>query len=109
MKRSEIAMIILIASFSMMITFALAQSLLGDKVKRTAKVERAVTVTEDVTKPSKRIFNSTAINPTIEVCVEKSTDDQTASSDCSSPETTSDSPEAENELSPEAEPTNNTN
>lgn len=86
MKRSEIAMIVLIASFSMMVTFALAQSLLGDKVKRTAQVEHAVKVSESIDEPSQRIFNSTAINPTIEVCVEKDSDDQTAASGCNEDE-----------------------
>lgn len=70
MKRSEIAMIILIASLSMLLTFTLAQSLLGDKIKRKASVEQAQAISEDLTDPAKRVFNKDAINPTVEVCIE---------------------------------------
>ena len=70
MKRSEIAMIILIASLSMLLTFTLAQSLLGDKIKRKASVEQAQEISKDLADPAKRVFNKDAINPTVEVCVE---------------------------------------
>lgn len=74
MKRSEIAMIVLIASLSMLLTFTLAQSLLGDKVKRKAYVEQTNKISENIETPAKRVFNKDAINPTVEVCVEKSQD-----------------------------------
>ena len=77
MKRTEIAMIILVASLSMILTFTLAQSLLGDKIKRKASVEYTSAVSEDLVEPSKRIFNSEAINPTVEVCVESDNNNNT--------------------------------
>lgn len=92
MKRSEIAMIILIASLSMLFTFTLAQSLLGDKVKRKASVEQTTAISDQLAKPAKRIFNKDAVNPTVEVCVEKTQADAggTASSgsDCTGSDTT---------------------
>ena len=75
MKRSEIAMIILVASLSMLFTFTLAQSLLGDKVKQTASVEQTNAISQDLEQPAKRVFNAEAINPTVEVCVESSQQD----------------------------------
>lgn len=76
MKRTEIAMIVLIASLSMMLTFTLVQALLGDTIKQTASVEKATAISQDITSPSKRIFNDRAINPTVEVCVEASNEDE---------------------------------
>lgn len=78
MKRSEIAMIILIASLSMLFTFTLAQSLLGDKVKRKASVEQATAISQDLVQPAKRTFNKDAVNPTVEVCIEKTQADNEA-------------------------------
>lgn len=77
MKRTEVAMIVLVASLSMMLTFTLVQSLLGDTVKQKVSVEKAIAITEDIATPAKRIFNEHAINPTVEVCVEISGGDET--------------------------------
>ncbi len=83
MKRSEIATIILVAGISAVAMFALAQSLLADKVKRSATTEQTIKVSDDIEQPSKRIFNSDAINPTIEVCVETAYGDgQVDAADC---------------------------
>lgn len=74
MKRTEIAMIILIASLSMLLTFTLMRSLLGDKIERSATVKEAVEISEQIEQPAKRVFNSKAINPTVEVCVQTDND-----------------------------------
>lgn len=90
MKRTEIAMIILVASLSMLLTFTVAQSLLGQQINRTAKVEKAQAISKDLVQPSKRTFNSEAINPTVEVCVESNQsdgdEDTSTGGDCSSSE-----------------------
>lgn len=85
MKRTEIAMIILVASLTMIFTFTLAQSLLGNKIKRKVSVEQTQVVSQDIVQPAKRTFNSDAINPTVEVCVESRTADipEGNSSNCS--------------------------
>ncbi|MBH2007918.1 hypothetical protein I8H83_04930 [Candidatus Saccharibacteria bacterium] len=107
MKRSEIAMIILIASLSMLFTFTLAQSLLGDKVKQTASVEQTKAISEDLEQPAKRVFNAQAINPTVEVCVESNQQDGAAanSSTCvATPTSSEQEPAATTE---ETKPTTN--
>lgn len=95
MKRTEIAMIVLVASLTMIFTFTIAQSLLGNKIKRKVSVEQTQVISEDIVQPAKRTFNGDAINPTVEVCVESSTLDASASKDgdCSM---TTPTPAAEN-------------
>lgn len=78
MKRTEIAMIVLVASLSMMLTFTLVQSIFGEMVKQRVLVEKTTAITKDISKPAKRIFNEQAINPTVEVCVETSRDEGAA-------------------------------
>lgn len=86
MKRSEIAMIIFIASLSMMLTFTLVNSLLGEKIKRTASVEETAEISGAIEVPAKRIFNKKAINPTVEVCVEANNgESDTVSATCNNP------------------------
>ncbi len=81
MKRTEIAMIVLISSLSMFATFTIAQKFLANSVKRTVTIEQAKPISKEIAKPSKRIFNSDAINPTIEVCVESNSVDSGTSND----------------------------
>lgn len=95
MKRTEIAMIILIASASAIATFTIARQFLTDKVSRTVTIEQASPVSEGIVKPSKRIFNSDAINPTIEVCVESSSLDEDSTGDDCAMSTPSQSTEAQ--------------
>lgn len=69
MKKTEIAAILLIASVSMMVTFFATKMIVGDKIKHEATVKQAITIEQDVVKPSATIFNREAINPTVEVYV----------------------------------------
>lgn len=71
MKRTEIAMIILIASAAATITFFAVSSLLGGKIKQTATIEQTEAIDRQLTQPTKRIFNSRSINPTVEVYVQE--------------------------------------
>ena len=65
MKKTDIAMIILIASVSVGIAFAVASAIPQLKVSNmTQKVPRAMPITSDVTQPDPRLFSSNAINPT---------------------------------------------
>lgn len=75
MKRTEIAMIVLVASLAMMLTFTLVQSIFGSMVKQSVEVEKATVITDGLSTPAKRIFNEHAINPTVEVCVEASSEE----------------------------------
>lgn len=66
MKKSDIAMIILIASASVLIAFFVVRSLpfftIDEKGVDVPTVEE---ISSDVVEPSKEIFNEKAINPTV--------------------------------------------
>lgn len=70
MKKSDIAMIILIASVSAMIAFAVANAIPmlkpptgGEKVKTISAYK------EDVQTPDPNTFNTNAINPTVKTVI----------------------------------------
>ena len=70
MKKTDIAMIILIASVSVLVSFAIANNLTflkppekGQKVKVAEKIEATVD------EPSQQVFNTNAINPTIQTVI----------------------------------------
>lgn len=69
MKKSDIAMIILIASMSILIAYFIAKSVLGDVQKQSVKVKTAEPISATVTEPDTKIFNKNAINPTVEVII----------------------------------------
>ena len=78
MKKSDIAMIVLIASISVMIAFFVAQSIFGSIDKSTATVKTINQIESSVVEPSTDIFNKDAINPAVEVNI-SGTDDQAVS------------------------------
>ena len=70
MKKTDIAMIVLIASVSVLVSFAIANNLAflkppekGQKVKVAEKIEATVD------EPSQQVFNADAINPTIQTVI----------------------------------------
>lgn len=70
MKKSDIAMIILIASLSVMVAFLVANQLTflkppekGQKVPTTSKISSTVD------EPDPKVFNSDAINPTVQTVI----------------------------------------
>ncbi len=66
MKKSDIAMIILVASTSALIAFFVASQIPGLKVdEKGVKVPVAEKISEDVEKPDPKVFNKDAINPTV--------------------------------------------
>ena len=71
MKKSEIAMIILIASISMMIAFLVASNIPQLKPSDTGvDVEQVDPIKPDIAnKPSADVFNSNAINPTVQAVI----------------------------------------
>lgn len=71
MKKTEIAMIILIASMSVLIAYFVAKSIpaLSDGAGEAVKVKTADKITADITPPDTKVFNSNAINPTVEVII----------------------------------------
>ena len=70
MKKSDIAMIILIASVSAMMAFGIANAI--PMLKPPTNGEKVKTITEyraDVKTPDPKVFNSEAINPTVKTVI----------------------------------------
>ena len=65
MKKADIAMIILIASVSMMISFFVANSYF--KYSGSATIQTVDKINSDIVEPSTKIFNKDAINPAVPV------------------------------------------
>lgn len=76
MKKSDIAMIVLIASISVLAAYFVANSLLGGKNTRSVTVKVAAPISAGVTSPDSAVFNKSAINPTVEVIVGQGTSPQ---------------------------------
>lgn len=79
MKKSDIAMIVLIASASVIVSFFIAKSIFGDVYNGSVKVKTIDKIESSIIEPSKEIFNENAINPTIPINI-----DGTNNSDSSS-------------------------
>lgn len=72
MKKTDIAMIILIASVGVLIAYFIAINISFLKLpEEGVKVQTISEITSDVREPSSDIFNKEAINPTVEVIVGK--------------------------------------
>jgi len=67
MKKTDIAMIILIASISVLVAYFVAKSVFGDVYNGTAQVKTIEKISDTIVEPSKDIFNSAAINPSVKV------------------------------------------
>lgn len=71
MKKTDIAMIILIASVSVLVAYFVARSIpvLGGGTAESVKVKQAELIQPTLENPSPTVFNKEAINPTIEVVI----------------------------------------
>lgn len=69
MKRTDIAMIIFIASLSMLFSYLIANTLLGDTKNEAVTVKTVDAISSSVNDPDERIFNKDAVNPTVEVYI----------------------------------------
>lgn len=68
MKKTDIAMIVLIAGFSVLISYLVINSLAqGGFSKQTYEVKTTEPISNEYVKPSSEIFNKDAINPTVQV------------------------------------------
>jgi uncharacterized membrane protein len=70
MKKTDIAMIVLIASVSVMVAYFVANSLpLFKDAQKPVSVKVADAITSDIDEVDKTVFNKEAINPTVEVII----------------------------------------
>jgi hypothetical protein len=64
-KRNDIALLILIVSITLVISFFIVKAIFGEPQKQAVKVEKVDPVSSDIVQPSSSIFNKDAINPTV--------------------------------------------
>ncbi len=69
MKKSDIAMLILIASLSVLVAYFVAKGVIGDPKSSAVKVKTATPITSTIAQPDPTVFNKNAINPTVEVLI----------------------------------------
>jgi hypothetical protein len=69
MKKTDIALIIFIAAVSVLIAYFVANAVIGSPEDQSVTVPSTSPITSSVAQPSDRIFNSEAINPTVEICI----------------------------------------
>ena len=62
-------MIILIASISILVAYFVAKAVIGDVQNESVTVKTADPISTEVEKPDPSVFNSDAINPTVEVII----------------------------------------
>lgn len=67
MKRTDLAMIILIAAVSAGIAYFVANSFFGGITEQGVKVKTVNPITSTIQAPDKAIFNPNAINPSVQV------------------------------------------
>ena len=70
MKKSDIAMIVLIAGLSMLIAFTIGNNIPALKAPRVGtSVSTIEKMSSDVKEPSSEVFNSNAIKPSVETII----------------------------------------
>lgn len=70
MKRSDIAMIVFIASISVLVAFVVASSIpVLQTSPKGEKVDTISSISSQVTVPDPKVFNSASINPTVETVI----------------------------------------
>lgn len=67
MKRTELVMIVLIASISVLVAYFVAQSVLGGQSNESVNVKTIEKIDSSFQEPDETIFNENAINPAVEV------------------------------------------
>lgn len=67
MKKSDIAMIVLIASVSVVVAFFVAKSIFGDFNSGKVTVKTIDLIESTIVEPDTKIFNENAINPAVQV------------------------------------------
>ena len=65
MKKNDIALIILIVSISLVVSYFAVKAFVGEPKKDTVSAEVVEPISANLVQPSNKIFNSNAINPTV--------------------------------------------
>jgi hypothetical protein len=67
MKKTDLAMIVFIASISILVAYAIGNSLFGNVTNKGEKVKTIEAISTSVEQPDPTVFNANAINPAVEV------------------------------------------
>ncbi len=73
MKRSDVILIVLIASVTIVVAFFATRAIFGGAPNEPVTVQTIEKITTDISEPDPAIFNANAINPTCNVSVGVST------------------------------------
>ena len=65
MKKSDIAVLALIVSITLVISFLIVKTIFGEARNESVKVEKVDAISATLVEPSPGIFNRDAINPTV--------------------------------------------
>lgn len=65
MKKNDIALIILVVSMSLVVSYFTVSAFIGKPSENTQEVEKVEPVSAQLREPSKKIFNERAIDPTV--------------------------------------------
>ena len=69
MKKTDFALVVLIAGFATILAFVLTNVFLGDPNEEKVTVQYMDVISSGIDKPSAELFNALAINPTVETYV----------------------------------------
>ncbi len=72
MKKSDIAVIILLVSISLVIGYFVGSWVFSANETKEATVQTAAPITSAIEPPDNRIFNENAVNPTVQVTIGES-------------------------------------
>ena len=77
MKKTDIAMIVLIASVSVLAAYFIAKATpIGNSSEEAVTIKTIDRIETAVTPPDEAVFNSDAINPTVEIYIGDRNDEQ---------------------------------
>ena len=76
MKKSVIALLALIVSLTLVISFLVVKAIFGEATNQATKVEKAESISANLVAPSPTIFNHDAINPTVVIQIGNSGNQQ---------------------------------
>lgn len=69
MKKNDIALIILIVSISLVVSFFIGKAVIGDPKNSPVKVEVVTPISADFKAPDPRIFNDKSLDPTQSITI----------------------------------------
>ena len=76
MKKSELAMVVLIAAGSMLVAYFVANGIFGSASTQSVKVPTIQKIDSSFQDPDITVFNGNAINPTVSVSLAETTGGQ---------------------------------